>query len=187
MNSRAQLRLAVAPLLVAGCAGSPAYLPHSTAVPVPRDSIRANVYAVVMRHAFEGESPSVIYVGSTTDQFRLRDVPSRRNPPGTPLPQELARQLEAISRLPRPVDSLSLPAGTRVLHEPRETSPEAGNTLPLPFLTFSPIALSSDAREALLYFEYHCGVLCGYGDVAWLSRSEDGQWRPRATWRLVVR
>src|SRR5687768_16822131 len=117
MNSRAQLILAVTPLLMAGCAGSPAYLTDSTAVPVPRDSIRANVYAVVMRHAFEGEPPSVIYVGSTTDQFRLRDIPSRSNPPGTPLPQELARQLEAISLLPRPVDSLSLPAGTRVLHE----------------------------------------------------------------------
>jgi hypothetical protein len=47
------------------------------------------------------------------------------------------------------------------------------------WITLSPIVFNQDSTEALLYREYHCGSLCGSGDLMWLERRVDATWRVR--------
>lgn len=45
------------------------------------------------------------------------------------------------------------------------------------YLALSPIAFSDDESQALIYFERHCGGLCGEGELAWLWRDRPGHWQ----------
>jgi hypothetical protein len=48
------------------------------------------------------------------------------------------------------------------------------------YLGLSPVAFSADSLDALVYYEYHCGGLCGRGDAVWLNRSAaTDRWRLR--------
>ena len=170
-------------LLGEGCAST--YVPYSTPVAAPRDTVAASVYKAVVSEVFKGAPPATIYVQSTTEVYVARPNPLRSFPADVEAPPELLERLWAISRVPRSADSLSLPTGSRGLHDAKLVNPEAREELPPRSFAFSPVAVSRDGKQALLHYEFHCGGLCGYGYLTWLERSSDGRWRYRATWHLV--
>lgn len=45
------------------------------------------------------------------------------------------------------------------------------------YAAFSPVAYAADGRSALVYYEYHCGGLCGAGHLVFLERQADDRWR----------
>ena len=47
------------------------------------------------------------------------------------------------------------------------------------YSSWSRISYGNDGRQALLYYEYHCGGLCGRGDLVLLARDDDDKWHVR--------
>ncbi len=54
------------------------------------------------------------------------------------------------------------------------------------YLAMTIPVFTSDSAQAALYYEYHCGYLCGEGVLIWLVRREDGQWSVQRTLRFWV-
>jgi hypothetical protein len=140
--------------------------------------------------------------GAATDTLLVQDSTAVFRLPGSnalaswrmrfdSLPAELPPRLDAASRkrlpsaalaIPRPMRTLSLAAlreifaggpgeGWRVFYErfPRQRR----------YIGLSPVVFSDGGQSALLYFEMHCGGLCGEGDAVWLTRSKEGRWSVR--------
>jgi hypothetical protein len=53
------------------------------------------------------------------------------------------------------------------------------------YSAFSRIAYSPDALTALMYYEYHCGGLCGGGDMVVVVREGD-RWRAKQILNLWI-
>jgi hypothetical protein len=105
------------------------------------------------------------------------------------IPAELTRKLAAASTPRRLVARTHFPRPLRTLSERdlaelfaadgRDGWQRFAERYPRhrSFLSMSPIVLSDDGRSALLYYEVHCGSLCGSGNLLWLMRTDDGQWQ----------
>ena len=48
----------------------------------------------------------------------------------------------------------------------------------LTVLSVSPVGFSRDSSISVVYWRYHCGVLCGGSQLSFFVRSPDGSWRP---------
>lgn len=99
------------------------------------------------------------------------------------------RESSSILALPRPVHALS----HAELHTLFRDGPSAGwstfaRTYPRArgYSTFSRIAYGVDSTDALVYYEYHCGPLCGVGQAVYLTRRADQRWRVREVLQFWV-
>lgn len=114
------------------------------------------------------------------------------------IPESLPTALENLSRSRIRTTALSLPRPVYVvtratLNElfargPRDGWVELSRRYPAQrgYLQLSPVAFSGDSLDALVEYGYHCGGLCGEGNVVWLTRRGVGRWRVRKVVRLWV-
>jgi hypothetical protein len=114
------------------------------------------------------------------------------------LPAPLLRQLAEVSVGVRSSSELSLPEPTRLIGaaELREIFREGvgegwsefARRYPRArrYSAFSPVAYSADRRSAALYYEFHCGGLCGEGNVVLLALAPDGRWHVKVVLQLWV-
>jgi hypothetical protein len=74
--------------------------------------------------------------------------------------------------------------GTHKPNGPRDGWAEFRRRFPAQrgFIRVTPVAYSSDSLDALVYYEFYCGSLCGGGVVVSLTRREPAKrWKPRVT------
>jgi hypothetical protein len=133
-------------------------------------------------------SPGIRFVDSLRrDWWRKYDA----------IPHELLRRLEVVTlvreassalQLPRPLYLISN-AELRAIFssgvnggwiEFARRFPQAKR-----YSAFSKIAYTSDTSMALTYYEYHCGGLCGGGDIVLLVREGD-RWRVKQILNLWI-
>jgi hypothetical protein len=181
------MKLICALLFLVGCAHQAS--PRPTAVEGAPD---AGVYAALIASLPMRRVPDTLLLVDSTLQFRAPGggVPQWRTQFDS-IPPELSHGLDALSRskraseqlpLPRPVRivsaaalreifSLGVRGGWEELH--RRYPNQRG------YLRFSPVAFSADTLDALVYYESHCGGLCGRGAAVWLTRRASAHWRVR--------
>jgi hypothetical protein len=113
------------------------------------------------------------------------------------IPHELVRRLEAVTLVREPSTALRLPRPLYLLSnvELRAIFSSGVNGGWIEFArrfprakrysAFSRIAYSPDALTALMYYEYHCGGLCGGGDMVVVVREGD-RWRVKQILNLWI-
>lgn len=151
------------------------------------------MYRAVLEVIEGGPRHDTILVVDSSIVFREPGYAARAHgsPPSDTIPSLLRRGLAEVSRKRMGTRSLGLPATLRVLSPgelgaifqrgPNEGWAEFRQRFPGPraFYGFTPVAFNRDSTQAYLYYEYHCGGLCGGGDGVWLLRD-----RETRVWRL---
>ena len=151
-----------------------------------------DVYAALIASIHTRQIPDTLLVGDSTLQFRAPQggVPRWRTQFDA-VPAELTHGLETLSRSRRASAQLSLPRPVRIvsadalreIFSPRMRGgwQEFHRRYPNQrgYLRFSPVAFSADTLDALVYYESHCGGLCGRGEAVWLTRRASAHWRVR--------
>jgi hypothetical protein len=138
-----------------------------------------------------GPLPDTLLFGDSTLRFHLPSDASRSWRAQFDSIPQLPTRLEEISKTRVATASLAFPRPMRVLAgaELREIF-SAGPSGWAEFyrrypnqrsyLDVSPVAFSADSLDALVYYEHHCGGLCGSGEAVWLSRpAATDRWRIR--------
>jgi hypothetical protein len=176
-------------LLVGGSAIACAHGPR------PVDAARAApaaVYAALIDSVFTRPVPDTLLVAESTLVFRapVGGVSAWRTQFDS-LPTGLPRALESASAFRQSSEELPLPRPTRIVtrRELREIFArgiergweEFARRYPRQrnYLQFSRVVFTSGYADALVYYEYHCGGLCGGGEIVWLVPSDNGRWRVR--------
>ena len=183
------LLLAAAVLPLAACVrGADVVRPPASAAD------EAAVYALVLHEIYRGSLPNTVVATDST--LLLRDPGG-----GVPwwgqsfdsIPSELPASLVAASARRVPTAALPLPRPVRTLSTAEiralfRAGPHAGweqlhRRFPGArlYVALSPVAFGADGSQALVYYEYHCGALCGAGYAAWLIREPTGTWEVRKT------
>lgn len=113
-------------------------------------------------------------------------IPGSRAVEWRRMPQQLMSRLDSLSREPRLTTSLDVPPPFVILPDSTqrgffESGVERGWTAfrrrypgTSGFSRLSPVVLSPDQQEALVYVEHHCGGLCGEGTLYRLRWQRDG-------------
>lgn len=154
----------------------------------------AAVYAAVLTKIYRGPPPDTVVARDSTLVFRVPTggVPEWRQEFDS-IPAPLTEALAAVSAKLVPTASLPLlnPVRTLSTDERRalfREGPRAGweefrRRFPSARLYFAltPVAFSADSAQALVYYDYHCGSLCGGGNAVWLTREPVGEWVVRKT------
>lgn len=159
------------------------------AAPAPRAAPERAVYGAVFAHVFRGTPPDTVVMAESTVVFYAPAldgaVPEWRRQYAV-VPAALPHALAALSGRPVPTAALPLPRPAVVLGAAAMRAMFQGGTdagwaafhrrFPRARvrLSVSPVAFSVDGAEAVVYYEYDCGGLCGGGDLAWLARSATG-------------
>jgi hypothetical protein len=184
---RSWLRLSMAALMSVSCVSPPRA--ETSVAPTSRV---AEVYATLVDSAYTRPTPDTLLVAESTVAFRIPPVGTRSEwrRKYDSIPAELPAALAAASRSKRPSSELPLPRPVRFIAHAELTEifargvgegwqefyrryPRQRN-----YLAFSPVVFSADSVDALVYLEYHCGGLCGGGDLYWLTRTGNGRgWR----------
>jgi hypothetical protein len=175
------LRIAAVTTLMAGCS------PQASSVPAPRLTQHAAVYRivydwltppgttirvidtayVVSDHYWAGmlREASDLTVTGTSDMFANRDLK----------PLDLHQMLDGTG-----VPLITRAEIKRVFGDkgPRGW-PDYHATYGSGYAEFSSIAFNRDSTLAVLYAAYHCGGLCGHGDIVIVTRVPKGAWRIR--------
>ena len=160
-----QIAGAVLALLLAACSRS--YAPQLASA----SGSSTAVYAAVVRDAL-GQVPDVLLVVDTTAVFEPGPVLGDTLPEGV---IALAKELQKLSAHPRPSRELPLPSRVTLLPRGEALALADSGLGGTKVLEVTPIAFSPGGSEALVYYELHCGALCGTGVVVWLMRRE-GKW-----------
>jgi hypothetical protein len=139
-------------------------------------------------------------LGGRGDTLVVEDSTLRYNPPNPPslsprpqgdsVPAELFLRLQQVSQIVRPTATLPITRPARLitagdLKEIFSTGPNPGwgefkRRYPghSGWLRFTPVAFTADSLNAMVYYEYHCGSLCGGGNAVWMVRSPNARaWR----------
>lgn len=173
--------------LVVACA------PSAPPSPVtPAGAPEAAVYAALIDSVYTRPVPDTLLLGDSTVDFHAPrgGIPTWRTQFDS-IPGALPPVLEAVSRSKRASATLPLSRPMRIVTEGERREifargidagwmefyrryPRQRN-----YLRFSPVAFSRDSLDAMVYYEYHCGGLCGGGDAVWLTRRDDQRWRVR--------
>lgn len=183
IHAHGDVKLPIAFVLITGCAS--ALLPGVSA-PTPASATTAAVYEALIASLALGDAP--VYVKSTSEQFRIgpRQELRTRGAPADSFPTELARRLEEVSLLPRAAATLSLPRAVRIVTEEESDQIQEGGLGARVVLAVSPVAISDDSTDALVYYGLHCGSLCGHGAVVWFHRGSDGRWQFRNSYQYWI-
>ena len=152
--------------------------------------------------------PDTLYFSDTTLVFDARASAGDAEPDralllgqlkNAEVPDELALSVSRRSAKKRPMNTLPLPQPAHILasgeikgiftRNPTDgwaefyrRYPHAKRELNDPFggyQAFSPIGYNGAGSEALFYSEHRCGPRCGSGQLVWVSRAPDGQWKVR--------
>jgi len=172
-------------LTLAACAGCANATPDAAA-PAPE----AAVYAVLLDSVIHYRSDTVVVLDSTAS-LPPGEVQSRVGtrvdsmPPTLPaVLDRLTESTQSTARLPfpRPIYLLSnatlremfsrgIATGWNEFHRRYPRQPG--------YLTVSPVALSADTLDALAYYEFRCGGLCGQVQFVWITRRGTKRWHVR--------
>jgi len=157
------------------------------------------VYEAVLDSAFPGRRPTPLVITDSTLRF---DVPG----PGVPewhaklasFPAnivtrlaERARQSYSTANLPLVRARVTITSAELV--EIFRDGPGEGwwrfmGKFPESrgYVELSPIAWGEGGVDALVYYQQHCGPLCGQGALLWVVRDAGGRWRVRQKLRFWV-
>lgn len=192
-EDRGAMRLALGTMaILTACVGQ-----ATTPAPTPPGTIaspESGVYAALVDAIHERRAPDTLLLGDSTLAFRVsRDaVPSWRAEFDS-IPATLATLLETVSAAKRSSAALPMPRPVRIvtsaeLSEIFESRGRGGwqefyRRYPRQrsYLRFTPVAFSADTLDALVYYEYYCGGLCGWGSAVWLRRQSNGRWQVQKT------
>ena len=170
MASKHRVALIMLAVGVVGCAA------RGAAPPATASTIHAEVYAALVAHAFPSGRPDTILLEEKTVTYR--EIPEgnslRRGKDVVPIP--LPSRLTSLSAEPLPVRPEDFPAPVRLLPPTRARQLAAERLGGTMVLAVTPIVFSNDSSQALVYYDGHCGALCGAGYELWLVRSADGRW-----------
>ena len=179
------LLLQTSAILLAACFRS------ASQSPLTRPIVIA-VYDAAIDDVYDGKRPDTVLVGDSSLVFLLPtpDVVPEWRAQFDSFPPHLAAELARRSATQLPSSLLPLPPSTRTITsaELAEIFSREGNgwtefyrRYPRQrlWITLSPVAFNRDSTEALLYREYHCGSLCGSGDLMWLERRGGSKWHVR--------
>lgn len=158
----------------------------------PSRSMSAQVYAALIDSLYKQPDSDTLLIADSTMSFRVpTNAVSKWRQQFDSIPSDLPPQLEVASRSWQPSTSLPLSRPIRVLpytelREIFKSGPGGGwaefsRRYPRQrqYLRLTPIVFSADSLDALTYYEYHCGPLCGGGDAVWLKRDAAGRWSVR--------
>lgn len=177
--------LLLATTLSSACARTPRAMDAGRSAP-------AAVYAALIDSVFTRPVPDTLLVAESTLVFRapVGGVPAWRTQFDS-LPAGLPAALESAGSFRQSSDQLPLPRPTRIVtrRELREIFSvgidggwkEFARRYPRQrnYLQFSAVVLTAGYTDALVYYEYHCGGLCGGGEIVWLAPAGNGRWRVR--------
>lgn len=158
----------------------------------PSRSMSTQVYAALLDSLYKQPDSDTILIADSTIRFH---VPTNSVEPWRrqfdSIPSDLPPRLEHVSRDRQSSTALPLPRPIRLLPytELREIFKNGAGrgwqefTRRYPrqrqYLQLSPIVFDADSLNALVYYEYHCGPLCGGGDAVWLTRGLSHKWNVR--------
>lgn len=178
-------------LMLAACARSRKDAP-SAGAPLPESA----VYAVLLDSVIHYPSDTVVVLDSTavlpSGLVQLR-VGTRIDSMPPTLPAALdrltgSRQATARLPFPRPVDLVS----NTMLREMFSRGITGGWSefhLRYPrtgYLKVSPVALSADTLDALVYYEFRCGGMCGQAEFVWITRRGASHWHVRKIFQFLA-
>jgi hypothetical protein len=183
---RAQTALA-AIALVAACRA----VDVSTGMPSRElGDARPEIYRALLDTVFGEHFPQFLVVEDSSLLFRYS--PNDHRPARhANVPDELLMQLNAVSVTKNALGGLGTPTSWRPVPIAQirslfHTNPEIGWAnfhARYPgaqgWLGVTPIVVNSEGNQAVVYYEWHCGSLCGQGQLALLARDERGRWRVR--------
>lgn len=173
---------------VLGCAARPSAI-------APRSALEATVYAAMISALRQPSWPDTLLLAESTLVFQAAHIPaSNRRVPFDTVPAALRTKLAVVSRERRSSTTLPIIAPLRIVSDgelrtifrggPMDGWAEFYRRYPKQraWYAFSPIAFSADSSQAYVYYEYHCGGLCGGGTGLWFIRA-----RGDSIWSLRLR
>jgi hypothetical protein len=99
--------------------------------------------------------------------------------------------LQPVSSQPKRLDRESFPLATRLVARKEidaafASGGDGWDSFRLRFnsagwIGFSDVIFTDDGRDALVYYEIHCGWLCGFGRYVWLQRDRASR---RSVWSI---
>lgn len=156
-------------------------------------ALEEGAYAGLLLHIYRGTPPDTVVAIDSTLVFR---VPTGGRPEWRrefdDIPAPLTKSLADTSARRFPIGRLPLSRRVRALtaEEQRTIFGDGVNTgwerfhSQFPgagqYIGLTPVVFNAGRTQALVYYEYHCGGLCGGGTLALLTR-EAGVWRVRKT------
>ena len=163
-------------------------------------STEAAVYAALLDSIGPKPLPDTLLLGDTTLSFRMpsREVPAEWRAQFDSIPEDLPLKLEEASLRRRPSSELRLPRPASFVTRTElidifVNGPHGWQDFyqrypaHRGYMESSPIAFTTDSLNALVYYEYRCGGLCGHGEVVWLRRqTRDAPWRIRKRIELWI-
>ena len=186
--SQTPMRLRPTRLFALTCAVALGACVRPPAAPSPRsgrpDAVVYRALLVALRENRIGDTMTVI---RTTVRIDSRLLPIRERGEAADIAAEwqLALVARSAQRSELTLADLGVPS---TLYSEREGMRIANASLGgARMLALSPVAFDSDSSRALVYFERHCGGLCGGASLALMEQSPRGVWRHRRTIALVVR
>ena len=152
----------------------------------------ARVIAALLGSVHRDAADSMLVVRDSTLRFTLpaRPTMSRWRASYDSFPERLVRALARESERVRSIHKVPLPRRFHPLSTAEQRAIFAGGVdrgwreferrFPgvRAFYQFSPVVFNADSSEALIYYHYHCGGLCGGGSLV-LVRREGATWRVR--------
>lgn len=165
----------------------------------PRVAPERAVYAALIDSVYTRPVRDTLLLGDSTIGFRAPSggILTWRTQFDS-IPRALPLALDEVSRVTRASATLPLSRPVRIITdaERREIFARGIEVGWVEFyrryprqrryLRFSPVAFSSDSLDAMVYYEYYCGGLCGGGNAVWLTRRDDHTWRVRKVVGLWV-
>jgi hypothetical protein len=149
------------------------------------------VYAALLDSVYmDSPVPDTLAIGDSTVVV-VDGLASSRYARADSVPRGLAFALERLSQTRQATASLPFPRPIYVVTKPTEREIfshglrggwiEFHRRYPNQhgLLRVSPVALSADTVDALVYYEYRCGGLCGSGGIAWITRRGTSHWHVR--------
>jgi hypothetical protein len=165
----------------------------------PSRSMAAQVYAALIDSLYKQPDSDTLLIADSTMSFRVpTNALAKWRQQFDSIPSDLPHRLEVASQIWQPSNSLPLPRPIRVLSYaelggifksgPGNGWAEFSRRYPRQgkYLRLTPIAFSADSVDALTYYEYHCGPLCGGGNAVWLERDVAHRWKIRKVVRFWI-
>jgi hypothetical protein len=166
-----------------------------------QESPRATaVYQAVIDSALRTGARKAIVVRDSSLRFNLPggNVVPEWSARFAAIPPSLPPRLATASRTRVPSERLALPMPvvvmTRVVQDSLFRADPGASWLAFfhrfpdapGYFGFSPVVFSDDGSQALLYYEFHCGGLCGWGDAVLVTLDARGVSRITHTVRFWV-
>jgi hypothetical protein len=158
----------------------------------PLRPVATAVYDAVIDSVYSRGRPDTVLIADSSLVFRApaTDAVPRWRVQFDSIPPGLVAELVHRSATRLPSSHLALPNTARTitrteLREIFSSGPRGWDEFYRRYprqrlwIALSPVVFSQDSTQALLYREYHCGGLCGRGDLMWLERRADSKWHVR--------